>query len=464
MNKNVIFNHPDFSGEILATIRSNLAPKAMQEAICTYHEQDIALTLPLLTREEQQKLMHILPAEDLARVLECVEDGATYLQQLRISQKVSVLSCMESSAAAEMLHTLPKEERTALLDLLDAETCADIRLIRSFDEEEIGSRMTTNYIAISDHATVKEAMSELIRQAAENDNISTLYLVDSRQTFCGAIDLKDLILAREGTPLSDITIVSYPYLYARSAIEDCISYLTHYKESAIPVLDEENRLLGVVTARDFVEILDDELGEDYAKLAGLSSEEDLAESIGQSVKKRLPWLCILLVLGLGVSATVGLFESIVAQLPVILCFQSLILDMAGNVGTQSLAVAIRVLMDKQIRRHEKAALVWKEVQVGVLNGGILGILSFTVIGLYLCLVGNEPLFAFSVSGCLGVAMLLAMVISSLSGTLIPIFFQKLGIDPAVASGPLITTVNDLVAVVTYYGLSWVILLNILHLA
>lgn len=464
MNKNFTFRHPDFSGEILATIRHNLAPKAMLEALSAYHEQDIALTLPLLTREEQQKLMHILPAEDLAKVLECAEDGTTYLQLLRISQKVAVLSCMESSAAAEILQSLPKEERTALLDLLDAETCADIRLLRSFDEEEIGSRMTTNYIAISDRATVKEAMSELVRQAAENDNISTLYLVDRNKTFCGAIDLKDLILAREGTPLSDITTVSYPYLYAHSPMEDCIPYLTHYKESSIPVLDEENRLLGVVTAQDFVEILDDELGEDYAKLAGLSSEEDLAESVTQSVKKRLPWLCILLVLGLGVSATVGLFESIVAQLPVILCFQSLILDMAGNVGTQSLAVAIRVLMDNQIHRQEKAALVWKEVRVGLLNGGILGILSFSVIGLYLCLMGNAPLFAFAVSGCLGIAMLLAMVISSLSGTLIPIFFQKLGIDPAVASGPLITTVNDLVAVVTYYGLAWLILLNVLHLA
>lgn len=461
MNK--ILNHPNLSGEILAAIRSNLAPKALLEALSAYHETDIALTLPLLTREEQQKLMHILPTDELAQVLECAEGATSYLSLLRIRQKAAVVSRMESSAAADILQTLPKEERAALLDLLDADAQADIRLLRSFDDEEIGSRMTTNYIAISDEATIKEAMSELVRQAAENDNISTLYLVDRANRFCGAMDLKDLILAREGTPISDITTASYPYLYARSPIADCIPYLTQYKENAIPILDEENRLLGVVTAQDFAEILDDELSEDYAKLAGLSSEEDLAESIGQSVKKRLPWLCILLVLGLGVSATVGLFESIVAQLPVILCFQSLILDMAGNVGTQSLAVAIRVLMDNQLHRRDKARLIWKEVRVGLLNGSILGLLSFAVIGLYLYLVGNAPLFAFAVSGCLGVAMVLAMVISSLSGTVIPIFFQKLGIDPAVASGPLITTVNDLVAVVTYYGLAWLILLNLLHL-
>ena len=137
--------------------------------------------------------------------------------------------------------------------------------------------------------------------------------------------------------------------------------------------------------------------------------------------------------------------------------------MAGNVGTQSLAVAIRVLMDKQISGKQKAALVLKESRVGLANGMILGILSFLVIGGYLCLKGNAVTFAFAVSGCLGIAMVLAMLISSLSGTVIPIFFQKMGVDPAVASGPLITTVNDLVAVISYYGLAWLILLNLMKL-
>jgi len=199
-------------------------------------------------------------------------------------------------------------------------------------------------------------------------------------------------------------------------------------------------------------------------LGGLPSEEDLAEPIFLSIKKRIPWLSILLVLGLGVSATVGLFESIVAQIPIIMCFQSLILGMAGNVGTQSLAVAIRVLMDVQIDHKQKAMLVWKEVRIGFLNGLILGVLSFVAIGGYLCIKGNAPYFSFAVAGCLGIAMNLAMMISSLSGTVIPIFLKKIGVDPAVASGPLITTINDLVAVVSYYGLSWLILLNIMHIA
>lgn len=453
----------DYSAEIAETIRSNLTPKSMQEKLLSYHENDISFALTLLTKEERRKLYKILDSESLADILEYSEHTSEYVQELSICKKVEVLSRMETPDAVDVLRQLEKEERETLIDLLNPEVRSEVKLLSSFDEEEIGSKMSTNYIAVSDSASVKEAMSELVRQAAENDNISTIYVVDKNRTFYGAIDLKDLIIAREGTSLKGIMTCSYPYVYARSSIEDCIPQLMDYSEDSVPVLDDENKLIGVITSHDLMEVVEDELNEDYAKLAGLASEEDLEEPIRLSVKKRLPWLCILLVMGLGVSATVGLFESIVAQLPVIMCFQSLILDMAGNVGTQSLAVAIRVLMDKQISGKQKITLVFKEARVGLANGMILGILSFVVIGGYLCLKGNTALFAFAVSGCLGSAMVLAMLISSMSGTVIPIFFQKIGIDPAVASGPLITTLNDLVAVISYYGLAWIILINIMKL-
>lgn len=370
---------------------------------------------------------------------------------------------METSDIVDVLSQLEKGEQETLIDLLTPEVRSEVNLLSSFDDDEIGSIMSTNYIVVSDHASVKEAMSELIHQEAENDNISTIYVVDQQETFYGAIDLKDLIIAREGTDLKSIMTCSYPYVYARASIQECIPQLREYSEDSIPVIDHNNKLIGVITAHDLVEVIGDELNDDYAKFAGLSAEEDLEEPISLSVKKRLPWLFILLGMGLGVSATVGLFESIVAQLPVIMCFQSLILDMAGNVGTQSLAVAIRVLMDKQIAGKQKISLILKESRIGFMNGLILGILSFLIIGGYLVLKGNAVSFSFAISGCLGAAMVIAMLISSLSGTIIPIFFQKIGVDPAVASGPLITTVNDLVAVISYYGLSYIILINLMHL-
>ena len=148
-----------------------------------------------------------------------------------------------------------------------------------------------------------------------------------------------------------------------------------------------------------------------------------------------------------------------------MAFQSLILDMAGNVGTQSLAVTIRVLSDETLTFKQKVSFVLKEIRVGLSDGLILGTLSFLLLGLYITFVKGHPLgFSYAISGCIGVALLCAMIISSCLGTMIPMFFKKIGVDPAVASGPLITTINDLVAVVTYYGLSWIFLINVLHLS
>ena len=289
-------------------------------------------------------------------------------------------------------------------------------------------------------------------------------MVTESQKFYGAIDLKDLIIARQDKSLEDLVATSYPYVYAEEDIDDCIEELKAYSEDSIPVLDNDNRLLGVITSSNIIDLVDDEMGEDYAMLAGLTAEEDLKEPLKESMKKRMPWLIVLLGLGMVVSSVVGVFENVVTQL-IIMAFQSLILDMAGNVGTQSLAVTIRVLMDESLTGKQKLELVFKEMRIGLCNGALLGILSFVLIGLYIYLFkGKTLLFAYAVSGCIGVALLLAMLISSAVGTCIPLFFKKVGVDPAVASGPLITTVNDLVAVVTYYGLGWVFLIGILHLA
>ena len=149
---------------------------------------------------------------------------------------------------------------------------------------------------------------------------------------------------------------------------------------------------------------------------------------------------------------------------IVMCFQSLILDMAGNVGTQSLAVTIRVLMDENLNRKDKFGLILKEMRIGFANGLFLGIMAFVFIGLYVCFIkGNALSYSFLISGCVGVSLMLAMVISSLVGTTIPLLFHKIKVDPAVASGPLITTVNDLVAVVTYYGLVWLFMIKLLKI-
>lgn len=456
--------HPDYEKEIVGILRGNLTPRLKRERILSYHENDIAEALELLSGEERGRLYHILDAQALADILEYSEKKSRYIRELGIQKRIAVLSRFDSTAIVECLREMDRAERTDLLELMDDKLRREVILLNSFDEDEIGSRMTTNYVAVHAGIGIRQAMHELIGQAAENDNISTIYVIDDDETLIGAIDLKKLIIAREGTELSAITMTSYPYVYANEQIEDCMNQIREYLEDSIPVLDSENKLLGVLTSQEVTELVDDEMGDDYAKLAGLSSEEDLQEPLKKSIGKRLPWLVILLGLGLLVSSVVGAFEGVVAQLPLIIAFQSLVLDMAGNVGTQSLAVTIRVLMDEEVGGKQKLYLVMKEARVGLVNGLILGLLSFLFIGLYLLLLkGQTALLAFSVSFCTGAALLVAMLLSSLSGTVVPLIFKKVHIDPAVASGPLITTINDFVAVVTYYGLAWLLLLETLHL-
>ena len=460
----VITQHPDYRTEIADILRSNLTPRKMQERLLQYHENDIAAALELLKKDERMRLYSILQTDMLASVLEYAGLLGDYMGELSIRKRVEILSRVEATTAVEYLQQLDKAERNVLIELMDEDVRREISLLSSFDEDEIGSRMTTNYISVHSGVGVREAMHALIEQAADNDNISTIYVVDEENVFVGAIDLKDLIIARENTRLESITMSSYPYVYANEQIEDCIERMKEYSEDSIPVLDADNRLKGVLTSQDITQLVDDEMGEDYARLAGLSAEEDLKEPLKRSIGKRLPWLMVLLGLGLVVSSVVGMFEHVVAHLTLIVSFQSLILDMAGNVGTQSLAVTIRVLMDEQISGRQKLFLIGKEARVGLVNGLILGTLSVVCIGLYLvALKGQTVMMAFSVSLCTGIALVVSILLSSICGTAVPLAFKKMNVDPAVASGPLITTINDLVAVVSYYGLAWLLLIRVLHL-
>lgn len=471
-NKEILTNEttaikPDYTGEIVKIIQRDDTPKTILSKLEDYHGNDIADAIQTLTLGERKKFYRVCNVDMLADVFEYLEaeQAGVYLNEMEIKKAVAIVAKLDTDTALKTLRAIEKEKRTLMIDMLPDDIQKEIRIIASFDEDEIGSRMTTNCIVIHEGMTIKQAMNELVRQAEENDNIATLFVVDEGNEFCGAIDLKDLITARSSTALDSLIASSFPYVYASEQVADCIEKLKDYSESIIPVLDDSNKLLGVITSQNIIEAVDDEMGDDYAKLAGLTAEEDINETLPQSIKKRIPWLLILLGLGILVSAVVGVFEKVVAQLTIIMAFQSLILDMSGNVGTQSLAVTIRVLTNEELTLQQKCKLVFKEARVGLCNGVFLGVISFVLIGLYILLFkGKTAVFAFAVSGCISISLILAMLISSTVGTLIPLFFKKIKVDPAVASGPLITTINDLVAVVTYYGMSWLFLINILQLA
>ena len=453
--------------EILDIIHSGLPQAELAEKLSDYHENDLADALADLTAEERRKLYAILGVEQVAEIFSYLDDAEPYLKELPPEEAAQVVSHMDSDDAVDALDDLEEEDKEKIvhqMDKVDKDAADDVKLLLSYDEDEIGSCMTTNYICIRKDMTIRQAMSELVKQAGENDNISTLYVVDENEHFYGAIDLKDLIVARADDSLEKLIARSYPYVTDHEKISDSIDRIVDYAERSLPVLNESGKLLGIITSADVVELVDDQMGDDYAKLGGLTSEEDLNEGVFQSVKKRLPWLVALLILGMLVSSVVGAFESVVAVLPIVICFQSMVLDMAGNVGTQSLAVTIRVLVDENLTTSKKLHLLFKEMRVGLVNGALLAVMALGFLGVYIHFFKAYAWGqAFLLSGCVGISLIVAMVISSLVGTVIPMLFHKIHIDPAVASGPLITTINDLVAVVVYYGLAMIVLIEMFHL-
>ncbi len=455
----------DFEEELLSIIQRDEPPSTLRDELNNYHENDIAAILPKLTKAERIKIYKTLGIEKVSEIFTYLDDVEEYITELEVEKAADIIEEMDADDAIDVLEELEDDKKKEIIELMEEESVADIKLIDSYDEDMIGSRMTTNFISFDKNCTIKQAMKEVVKQAGENDNLSTLYAVNDDGTFYGAIELSKLIRAREGTPLDDIISTSYPYVYARETVEQCIEDLKDYSEDSIPVLRKDNVLIGVITSSDIVEVVDDEMGDDYAKFAGLTSEEDVNEPLLQSMKKRIPWLLALLGLGLVVSALIGKFQNIIpAGLLVLYSFQSLILDMSGNTGTQSLGVTIRVLSDENLGFKDKCKFIFKEVRVGFTNGLLIGTLAFTFIGLYLTFLANSPEmqsgFGFEVSACIGFSLLVAMTVASLDGTLIPMLFKKIGIDPAVASGPLITTINDLIAVCTYYGLSLLLFVQI----
>lgn len=458
---------PDFTEELLSIIRSDVKVSELKDKLSEYHDYDIAEVIPLLEPSERKKLYRVLGVENVSDVFAYLDDVEDYLAELDDEKAADIIEEMDADDAIDVLSELTEERREDIISLIEPEAQADIKLIDSYDEDKIGSRMTTNYIAITKSSTVKQAMRSLINQAADNDNISTIYAIEEDETFYGAIELRDLVIARETTPLEDIITTNYPYVYANETTADCIERLKDYSEDSIPVLDGDNKLIGVITASDIVEAVDEELGDDYAKLAGLTSAEDLDEPLFKSITKRIPWLVILLVLGTLIATVVQSFQDFIPQNLIILyTFQSLILGMSGNSGTQSLGVTIRLLSDETLSVKEKFKFIFKELRVGFFNGLIIGLLAFVVIGVYIQFFEKQfveltGVSGFAVSACIGVSLLISMVIASLDGTLIPIIFKKMGIDPAVASGPLITTINDLVAVLVYYGTSLLLLVPLL---
>ena len=458
-------SNPEYVAEIINLLnKKDLTKQFIEKIVSDYHYSDIADALQQVNQKIRDRFFTDINDQQLSEIFAYFDQPQNYVKELSLKQAANIISEMDSDDAVDILEEIDDETEDKIIDLMDSESSEDVLLIQSYNDDEIGSKMTTNYIEIKKNMTVKEAMPSLIDQAKDNDNVSTIYVSDLDNKFYGAIDLKDLIIARENTPLESIITNSYPTVKDHQIISEVYQDLQDYSEDSFPVLNQKDEIIGIITANDLIEVVDEEMAEDYAKLAGLSSEEDLNESTLSSIKKRIPWLALLLILGMLVSSVVGVFESVVDLVAISVCFQSLILGMAGNVGTQSLAVTIRVLNVEEMTLKDKISLIWKEVRIGFLNGILISLFAFVFICGYIYLIKNNTIhFSIIFSLCISSALVLSMLVSAFVGTFIPIFFNAIKIDPAVASGPFITTINDLIAVICYYSLVWLFIIEIFHL-
>ncbi len=455
----------NYRSQILEIIRGNFDDNEKRTQLQRFHQNDLAAVFEELSSEEREHLLSVLGSELISEIVSYLDDAGEYLAEIDLDDAAEIIENMDADDAVEALDELNEQTRSEIIELIeDPEIKDDIRLIASYEDHEFGSRMSTNFICVNKNQTIKEAMKSLVREAAEKDNIFTIFAVNDDLSFHGAIDLKDLIVARSSVELESLIQTTFPFVYDHDIISENIERLRSYSENMIPIVSaEDQKLLGVITSTDITELIDEERDDDYTKLAAMTAEHKPDEPLLTSLKKRIPWLIALLFMGLVVSVVVSAFEQVVAVLPIIVSFQSLILGMAGNVGTQSLAVMVRTLSDKEENRlsHQLVAIL-KEVRVALLNGFALGLLSFALVSLYLFLGHSsfDASFILAAAGCVGLAMCFAMTISGFIGAAVPIGLSRLGLDPAIASGPLITTVNDLVAVVSYYGLAWLLLLKL----
>lgn len=457
--------------ELITKIINDNNNQELIDELENYHESDIADILETLTDEEQLMIYNILGTEKTAEIVPYYENVEEFLGEIQPELAADIIEQMDSDDAVDVLNELEEEDKQRIIDLLDDESKEQVELIEGYAEDLVGSYISDNFITIPQNSSIKTAMNIMVKMAGEHDNIYVLYVIDENNKFIGAVHLKDLITARSSDSFEDLIMYGYPSFYDNDVMSETLAKMKEYSETSIPVLNSEREIVGVLTTDSLIEATTDEFEEDYAKFGGLTEEEDIDESVFLSIKKRIPWLIVLLFLGLLVSSVIGIFETVIVSVPIIVFFQSMILGMAGNVGTQSLAVTIRNISNEVLASDKKKQLksILKELRIGAMNGLIIGLVSFVFVLIYLMITKSEIHVGSAynigdcliVSGIISVSMFISITLASVIGTCFPLLLTKLKIDPAVASGPFITTLNDVIAVVVYYGLTFLLFIVLL---
>ncbi len=454
--------------EILTLIRHEQRLRILQNKLHKYHAFDISEAMLMMNDEERSRLYKYITREKLARAMAHTseEKAATFMLELDKHTAAQLLELMENDDAVDILQHLKYEDSAEFLVLIDDAKQEELKKLSRYKHLTSGSEMNTNFIKFKPEMDVKDAMKILVSDANRVEMIDTLFVVDDNDKLIGVLDLKDLIVAKHPITIGEIMNENFYAVNVQDGIQEVVSDIRKYDTLAMPVLDDSGVIEGIITMYDAMDIIEEEAHDDYAKLAGLPTEDDKYETAMRSSRKRLPWLALLLLLNIVIATVLASFEETIAAITALVLFQPLIFDMAGNIGTQSLAVTILRISKETLRtRVNIVAHLIQEVTIGLLNGALLGGLSFLTAWVFLTIapIGavGDTIQATTVAFVVGISVFSALVLSAFLGSFIPIVLNALNIDPAVASGPLVTTINDVTALALYFGLATVLIFNLL---
>ncbi|MFA6611912.1 MAG: magnesium transporter [Bacilli bacterium] len=443
--------------QILDLVKHESSVFKLSQSLKQYHPYDIAKAFLDLTIEERKKIYHALSHEDLADVFEYLDevDAAVFLKEMDVEHGSSVLGEMETDDAVDIINEL-EEDAASYLENLAFEDKKTLNYLRTYEEDTAGSIMTTNFLEVNADWDVKEAMKYLIAEADEAEIVDPLFVSRNNQ-LVGVLDLKKLIIARTPKKIAEIMSEDFSFVTTNDSIVEASNKISNYDTYALPVL-ENQKLVGIITMDDALDVIQDESDEDLEKMASIGEAKEGKATLFKTLATRIPWLVILLVLSSFVANVIGIYEHVIKQVTVLVLFQTLILDMAGNLGTQSLAVTIRSLGRNELdSRTKMRRYFFKEFKISLINSFLLGILAFIVSYVFLLINDNGTIDHAMISLIVCLSIFISLILSGLFGTTIPILFSKLKIDPAVASGPFITTLNDLISVMIYFNLAMLLL-------
>ncbi len=401
-----------------------------------------------LDETQRQLLYAYLSPKEVADMFDIIEEDdenmQEYMAEMRPTYASAMLAQMYTDNAVDLLNTLSNSQISQFLNLMKPEDSAPIKDLLHYEDDTAGSIMTTEYVAIVANQTVRSAMTVIKSRASMAETIYYIYVVDKRQRLVGVLSLRDLIVNEDDQMISEILNERVISVHVGDDQEDVARKFRDYDFLALPVTDYDDQLLGVVTVDDIIDVIDDEAASDYSGLAGVDVD-DIAENPFKAALKRLPWLITLLFLGMATATLIGHYEALVSQASILAVFISLITGTAGNAGTQSLAVAVRRIAMGDNDRESIFQMILGEILTGLITGAITGFTIFVIVAVW---KGN-PVLGFVI----GIAMMFAITVANLAGSFIPMLMDKLGFDPAVASGPFITTLSDLTSVLIYFSIA-----------